>query len=260
MNVFWILNGKKIKKALIVFMALFFAAGVVYVEKENVTVFSYQGPSAIYSVDSEEKKIALTFDISWGEERLEPILSILEEKGVQDATFFLSSPWSQDHPELVQKIVDAGFEIGSHGHQYMRYSSLMDEEIREQIQTAHRILTQLTGKEPRLIRLPEGDFNQKVLQIANELNYTVIQWDTDAKDTVKSQTAEHIVANVLNHAHKGDIIRMHASDSAKYTHKALPIIIDKLRDQGYTFTTVSGLLAQTETHHQEISDTVSSIL
>ncbi|MBR2568328.1 MAG: polysaccharide deacetylase family sporulation protein PdaB [Paenibacillus sp.] len=253
MNSFYVFSGKKIKRVFFLVVAAIFAAGVVYVESDNITVFSEGSPSAIYSVPTEKKLIALTFDISWGETRTQPILDILEQKGVKKSTFFLSSPWSKTHPDLVKKIADGGYEIGSHGHKHVNYSSLSDDEIRKQISTAHQILTDMTGKEPNLIRMPNGDFDKRVLTIAEQLNYKVIQWDTDSLDW-KNPGVDTIVNRVMKKAHPGDIVLLHASDSCKQTHLALPIIIDQLRAQGYEFVTVSELLQQTEMNNKTIQD------
>jgi polysaccharide deacetylase family sporulation protein PdaB len=252
-NFIYVMNGRRIKKYFFILVACVFAAGVVYSERGNITVFSYDEPSAIYSVQTEKKMLSLTFDISWGEERTEPILEILKEKGVKKATFFLSSPWSESHPEIVKKIVDAGYEIGSHGHKHVNYSSLTDEEIRKQIQTSHSILREVTGQTPNLIRLPNGDFDKRVLRIADELNYKVIQWDTDSLDWM-NPGVETIIKNVTTKAHNGDIILMHASDSCKQTHEALPTIIDNLREKGYEFATVSELIFQTSLDENEVRD------
>lgn len=253
MNYFLVINGKKLKRYLIIAVAAVFTLGIVYAEKENVTVFSQSEPGAIYSVKTENKSIALTFDISWGEERAEPILEILEDKGVENVTFFLSAPWSKDHPDVVQKIVDSGYEIGNHGHKHVNYSSLDDADIRKQIRVSHQTLSEATGKSPGLIRLPNGDFDKRVLRIADELNYKVIQWDTDSLDWMNIGV-DKIVNRVVTKAHPGDIVLMHASDSCKQTHLALPIIIDKLRADGYEFVTVSGLLAQAEMDQSEVRD------
>jgi len=242
-NFFYVMNGKKMKQAFVIVVALLFAVAIVYSEKDNITVFSQSEPAAIYSVQTDKKVIALTFDISWGDVRTEPILKVLEEKGVKKASFFLSSPWAKTHPQIVDKIVKGGYEIGSHGHKHVNYSSLTDEEIRTQIRTAHQILSDVTGKTPKLIRLPNGDFDKRVLRIANELNYTVIQWDTDSMDWM-NKGVDTIINRVVTKAHPGDIVLMHASDSCKQTHEALPIIIDQLRAKGYEFVTVSELLKQ----------------
>jgi len=253
MNFFFVMNGKRLKQMLFVVIALVFAVGVLYVEKDNISVFSTNEPAAIYSVKTDKKIVALTFDISWGEKRTEPILKVLKDKGVNKSTFFLSSPWSQSHPDIVKQIVDAGFEIGSHGHKHVNYSTLSDEEIRKQITTAHGILQEVTGKTPSLIRMPNGDFDKRVLRIADELNYKVIQWDTDSLDWM-NPGVDKIINRVVKKAHNGDIILLHASDSCKQTHEALPVIIDKLRSQGYEFVTVSEMIFQTSLDNDEVRD------
>ncbi|MED0674474.1 polysaccharide deacetylase family sporulation protein PdaB [Aneurinibacillus thermoaerophilus] len=250
---FWIVNARRLKQYLIILTAALFAIGIAWAERDNISIFTSgkNGPNAIYKVDTREKKLALTFDISWGEERVGPILDILEQKGVKKATFFLSSPWSKSHPDIVKRIKDMGFEIGSHGHKYTNYSSLNDEEIQAEITKAHEILKELTGTPPNLIRTPNGDFDKRVLKIADKMGYTVVQWDTDSKDWLNPGT-EQIIKNVVDSAHPGDIILMHASDSCKQTHLALPAIIEQLRSKGYEFVTVSELISNAKINTNEV--------
>jgi polysaccharide deacetylase family sporulation protein PdaB len=251
----YVVSTKRLKQLLIIAVAILFAMGIAYAEKDTIMVFKEGGiktPQAIFKVDTREKKVALTFDISWGEVRAIPILDILKEKKVTKVTFFLSSQWSQRHPAIVKRMVDDGFEIASHGHKHDNYSKYSDEEIRSQIGKAHTILTELTGKRPSLIRMPNGDFDKRVLRIASDMGYTVIQWDTDSKDWM-NPGVENIVQNVVSKAHPGDIILMHASDTCKQTHLALPTIIDKLRNDGYEFVTVSELIAGAKTNSQEVN-------
>ncbi|MGO4539632.1 polysaccharide deacetylase family sporulation protein PdaB [Paenibacillus sp. 2TAB19] len=258
MNVFYVLNGQKLKRYFLIAIAVAFSIGIIYAERDNITVFAPQQPAAIYSIPTEKKIVALTFDISWGEKKTEPILNVLKEKNVKQATFFLSSPWSQSHPEIVKKIIDAGYEIGSHGHKHDNYSKFSDEEIRKQITTAHTILTDVTGKQPSLIRLPNGDFDKRVLRIAEELNYKVIQWDTDSLDWMSPGT-DKIVNRVVSRTHPGDIILLHASDSAIQTAEALPAIIDQLRGNGYDFVNVSELISQTDIEGKPVQEKSASI-
>ncbi|MGZ9587269.1 polysaccharide deacetylase family sporulation protein PdaB [Paenibacillus marinisediminis] len=254
MNSFYVISGKKMKRIFFLIVAALFAAGVVYVESDNIMVFSEgSNPSAIYSVPTDKKVIALTFDISWGDKRAQPILDILQQKGVQKATFFVSSPWAKTHPTIVKKIADAGYEIGSHGHKHDYYSRFNEEDIRKQIRIAHQLITDVTGKEPNLIRLPNGDFDKRVLQIANDLNYKVIQWDTDSQDW-KNIGVDNIVKRVTERAHPGDIVLLHASDTSKQTHLALPLIIDELKQKGYEFVSVSELINQTDVKSKTIQD------
>ncbi|TXK78070.1 polysaccharide deacetylase family sporulation protein PdaB [Paenibacillus sp. N3.4] len=253
MNYFFVVNARKFKQYIFIAVAIVFAAAIVYSEQSHVSVFSNAEPSAIYSVQTERKVIALTFDISWGDKRTNPILKVLEDKGVKNATFFLSSPWSKSHPEIVDHIKKDGFEIGSHGNKHDNYSTLSDEEIRKQISTAHEILTELVGKEPNLLRLPNGDFDKRVLRIADELGYSVIQWDTDSQDWL-NKGVDTIINRVVSKAHPGDIVLLHASDSSQQTHEALPVIIDQLRNKGYEFVTVSTLIKQTQVETTPVED------
>jgi len=253
MNSFYVFNGRRIKKIFFLTIAALLSIAVIWVEKNNLSVFAPHPPAAVYNVPTDRKVIALTFDISWGEKRAEPILDVLKEKNVENVTFFLSSPWSKAHPDLVNKIVSSGYEIGSHGHKHDNYSQYDDEDIRKQITIADGILKDMTGKSPKLLRLPNGDFDKRVLRIAEELNYKVIQWDTDSLDW-KNPGVDVIVNRVVDNAHPGDIVLLHASDSCKETHEALPAIIDRLRAQGYEFVTVSQLISQTETKGKTVQD------
>lgn len=252
MRYIFVVSAQRLKQVMIVCTTLLLAIALGYQERASITAFADQEetPHAIYKVDTKEKKIALTFDISWGETRALPILDILKEKNVK-ATFFLSSAWSQRHQDTVKRIKEDGFEIGSHGHKHDFYTKYTDEEIRSQIRLADSILTEMTGKKPTLIRMPNGDIDKRVLTIANQLKYSVIQWDTDSHDWT-NPGKDVIVNNVLSKAHPGDIILMHASDSSKETHLALPVIIEKLRSKGYEFVTVSELISGTDVKSQEV--------
>lgn len=253
MGIFMVLNAKNLRRSLFVAAAFVLSLVIIWAEKDNLSVLAPESPSAVYHVETERKVIALTFDISWGDKRAGPILDVLQNKDVRNVTFFLSSPWSQTHPDLVKRIADAGYEIGSHGHKHDNYSTYEDAEIRKQISTAHNILTELTGKPPTLIRMPNGDFDKRVLKTANDLGYKVIQWDTDSLDW-QNPGAATIVQRVVGRAHPGDIVLLHASDSCLQTHQALPIIIDQLRAQGYEFVTVSQLLGHAEIRNKVVED------
>lgn len=223
---------------LITFLSLFFAHSYSSVAAQAI---GSEQPSAIYKVDTDQKVLALTFDISWGDKYAHPILDVLGEKDVYNATFFLSGPWAEKHQEIVQRIRDMGFEIGSHGWKHQNFSQYDNRWIEEQVKKAEDTLYQITGKRTNLIRTPNGDFDKRVVKKLHDMGYQVIQWDTDSLDWMKPGT-DKIVQRVLERAHPGDIILLHASDSVPQTPEALPRIIDGLREKGYEFVTVSELI------------------
>lgn len=214
-----------------------------------VTVFSNK-LKPIYSANVQTNSIGLTFDISWGEKTAEPILDILSQANVK-ATFFLSSPWAEKHPELVQRMVADGHEIGSHGNRHIDLNTLSPGEIENEIRTAQQALESISGQEIRLLRAPNGAYDNKVVSVADQLGYQVIQWSVDSLDWKRPGPAA-VVNNVLNGARAGggakpgDIILFHASDSAPDTIQALPTVLRSLEVKGYALVPVSQLLSEAD--------------
>ncbi|MCE7793914.1 polysaccharide deacetylase family sporulation protein PdaB [Salipaludibacillus sp. CUR1] len=253
MNFIWVWHAKMLKRYMIIGIAAFFTAGILYVESPLLPVFSPEGePAAIHRVNAERPELALTFDISWGEEQLNPILDILAEENVDEATFFVSAAWAERHPELLNKITEAGYEIGSHGYRHEHYTRWEEEAIKKDIQKAHQILSELTEEAPQLLRPPNGSFDERVLNVAESLNYDVIHWSIHSHDW-ENPGVEAIVENTTTNVENGDILLFHASDSAKQTAEALPIALDKLKKEGFSFVTVSQLLTGAEVKAEEIN-------
>ncbi|MEN6351093.1 MAG: polysaccharide deacetylase family sporulation protein PdaB [Syntrophomonas sp.] len=224
----------KAKVALIGMVAfLIVISSVVYVQ-------AYHKEKPIYEVQTDKKIIALTFDISWGNKTPLPVIEILKENNIQ-CTFFLSGPWVKEYPDVVNRIKSDGHEIGSHGYRHINLSNLSKTEIKEEIMKAHKNIKEVAGVEANLIRTPNGDYNDQVIEAVHEVKYEAIQWSTDSLDWMNPGVGI-IVERVSKKVHPGDIILMHASDTCKQTTEALPVVIKNLKSQGYEFVTVSELL------------------
>lgn len=216
---------------------LFLTTGVFYVQAHNKL-------KPIYEVPTNKKIVALTFDISWGNETPMPVIEILKKEGVK-STFFLSGPWVKQYPEVPQRIKQDGHEIGSHGNRHINLSTLSRAEIQKEIMTAHESIKEVTAVEANLIRTPNGDYNDEVIKAAEECGYRVIQWSVDSLDWM-NPGVNTIINRVSKKVHPGAIILMHASDTCKQTTEALPQVIKELRKQGYEFVTVSELLQESK--------------
>ncbi len=238
---------------MIIVLAAFFTAGILYVERTQIPVFSTdERPVAIYKVDTEDKDLALTFNISWGEERAIPILDTLKENDISNAAFFISASWAERHPEVVERILEDGHEIGSHGFRHDHYTKWEDENIKKDILTAHEIIRKVSDTTPHFLRPPNGNFDDRVLKIAENLDYDVIHWSINSNDWL-NPGVDKIVDNVVSEASPGDIVLFHASDSAKQTAEALPEIISQLSSDGFNFVSLSELMSGSETESQEIN-------
>lgn len=250
MNFFFVLNGKTIKHLLLIMIAAFFTAFFMYMENIfHLAVFTAKdGPKAIYKG---EKDVALSFNIGWGDEKAEPIIDTLKKENVKSATFFLSGSWAERHPDLVDKIVKEGYEIGVLGYSYQDYSELDDAKIRKDLMLAQEVFKKLNVKDIKLVRAPTGHFDQRSLKIASQYGYTFVHWSIDSKDWTNPGVAE--ITKKVATAKNGDIILLHASDSAKQTEKALPGIINELRGKGLKFVSVSQMIANGTTESTEIN-------
>lgn len=246
MNFFWIVNAKRLKQTLLIITSAFIAAAIAFMHNQQVAVFSTTDvPRAISKIDTNQKQLALTFDIGSGDVQASRILKSLKKENVQ-ATFFISGSWAEQHRDIVKKIVKGKHELASYGFNQKNYQSLKQKKMKKDMQLARKAIKKASGKETTWLRTPKGHFDEDVLQTADAANYTVVDWSVDADDVIDPD-AQSIVDTIVEHASRGDIIRLDASDAAKQTGQALPDIIEELEEKGYHFVTVSKLLTDAKT-------------
>jgi polysaccharide deacetylase family sporulation protein PdaB len=195
----------------------------------------------IYRVQTEEKKLAISFDACWGADKTGEILSILKENGDLKTTFFLTGFWLEKYPELVKKIAESGHEIGNHTFTHPHLNSLSEQQIKEEISKTHNLIHQLTGQSPVLFRPPFGEYNNKVITTIEGMGYKIIQWDVDSLDW-KNVSAQNIVQRVTSQASPGSIILFH--NNGEHTAEVLKPILAKFKDDGYQVVPISQLIYQ----------------
>ena len=193
----------------------------------------------IFYVETKEPAVALTFDISWGQQQVMGVLGILREKNVK-STFFLSGPWAKRYPDLVQEIAAAGHDIGSHGDAHVDLSNYSRDEVAKNISTAHEDLLDTAGRVSPYFRPPNGDYDDVVVDTARSLGYETVIWAVDSLDW-KNPGVDFMVERVLGRTFSGAIVLMHASDSSQQIQDALPLIIDGLRGKGFRLVPLSEL-------------------
>ncbi|WP_054705016.1 polysaccharide deacetylase family sporulation protein PdaB [Bacillus sp. JCM 19041] len=249
----WVFNLSKWKPIIFICVASLFVASWLFVQRDNMSVFSTSdGPQAFYRADTSADNIALTFNISWGEQNVTPTLQVLQDHEVKYATFFLSASWAEKYPDLVKEIVDAGYTIGSHGYRYKNYSTWSDEQVVQDMRRSKQVLQELTGETPTLLRPPNGAFTAKTLDLAQDQKLDIIHWSVNSYD-YENPGAEVIVENVLANTTGGDVLMFHASDSVKQTNTALPTILKTLKERDYTFTSLEELMSSAHSNSEEVN-------
>lgn len=204
-----------------------------------------QGASAhsdtVVSFPNTENKIALTFDDGPHPKYTEEILDILKANDLK-ATFFIIGQNAEQYPEIVQRIVDEGHEIGNHTFTHPHMRSTSKEKLREEIEKTEKILNDICSYKPVLFRPPEGFCCNAVENCAEVFDYNIMLWDIDTCDWAHN-SVDNIVKTVVSKAKTGDIILCHDFvTKPSPTPEALKRFIPKLKAKGFEFVTVSELL------------------
>lgn len=215
------------------------AISATYIQVADVIA---DGPIAIAGVRTDQKVVALTFDHSWGNKFTPSILDTLQTNNLK-VTFFIMGPWAQKYPEVAQRMAKDGHEIASHGYRHENYGDKTAEWVKSDIEKAHAQIKEVTGVEPKLLRPPNGHYSQQSLKTTDELGYKTIIWNVDSLDW-KNPGRDVIVERVAKRLKPGAIILLHASDTPVQTAEALPILIEKIKSEGYQIVTVGELLTQ----------------
>lgn len=198
----------------------------------------------IYSVDVDEKKIAISFDCAWGVDFTDKLLEVMEKNDIR-CTFFAVQFWVEKYPEYVEKITAAGHEIGTHSRTHSYMSKLSEAEIVDELTTSSQAIERLTGKKVTLFRPPYGDYNNLLINTCNRMGLYPIQWDVDSLDW-KNLSASEIAMRVINGVKNGSIILCH--NNALHTAEALPLIFSTLKNRGYEFVPISELIYKENYH------------
>ena len=232
----WTVSKQKFIGVLCITFAIAVIIGLFF--NKNMSVGATTRKLPIYSVDTTEKKIAITFDAAWTNQDTDEIIEILKKHNAK-ATFFIVGDWAEKFPESVKAFYDAGHTIANHSDTHKAFSKSTREEIREEIVNCNKKLESITNAPVTLLRAPSGDYTDQSLDVCKELNMTMIQWSCDSLDYTKISTDE-IVNRVIKGTTNGSILLFH--NGVDNTAPALDEILTKLSQQGYSFVSVEDLI------------------
>lgn len=192
--------------------------------------------------DHNSKLIALTFDDGPHPKQTKQILEILDKYDIK-ATFFVIGVNVRNYPGIIEQVMQKGHEIGNHTNTHSHAAKLDAVAFEQQILDCEREIFLQTGKSPKLFRPPEGTISSQMKETVHDLGYINVLWNLDTLDWAHTPP-ERISAYVTENAKHGDIILMHDYIGANSpTAQALEIFIPQLLDMGFSFVTVSELLA-----------------
>lgn len=192
----------------------------------------------VYSVDTDENKVALTINCAWNADDIDLILETLSKNEVK-ATFFMVGDWVSKFPDAVKKINDSGNEIANHSESHAHVNNLTYEKNIEEITKCSDRIKSITGNPTILYRGPYGEYNDTVVKASNDSNHIMVQWSIDTLD-YNGLTGEQMWQRIEPKLENGSIILMH--NGTENTALSLDMIIKNIKEKGLQPVTVSELI------------------
>lgn len=242
---FIVFNKQKIYSYIVAFstVIILFCGATFFTSPDFATIQTSASEGKmlpIYSVDTKDKKIALTLNCAWNADDIDSILDTLSKYKVQ-VTFFMVGDWVNNYPDAVKKISQAGHEIGNHSDNHPHVANLSFEKNVDQVKTCADKIEKITGKRSTLYRGPYGEYNDTVIKAATDQKHTTIQWSLDTLDYT-GLTGDEMWNRLKDKLKPGSIILMH--NGTKHTADSLDKLIYNMQEKGYNIVTVSDMMYQ----------------
>lgn len=193
--------------------------------------------SRIWSIDTNEKKIYLTFD-DGPHPTITPFVLGELKKYCAKATFFCIGKNVVRYPDVYQQILDEGHRTGNHTQNHLNGWQTVNDIYFSDIEEATLHINS------NLFRPPYGRIRSsqaKYIRIAMDKETAkIVMWDVLSGDFDKSTTPEQCLKNVVEKTNDGSVIVFH--DSVKAWEKlsyTLPRILEHFSRKGFTFSAIS---------------------
>ena len=183
------------------------------------------------------KVIALTFDDGPGPYTAH-LLDVLDQYGAK-ATFFLIGSKVSSQANVVRSIHARGHQLGNHSWSHPELPKLPAGQIAGEIDRTNDAIKQATGVTPAILRPPYGAVNGVVLEQLRLRGMSSILWSVDTRDWA-DRNSDIVCSRAVAGARPGAVILMH--DIHQTSVSAVPCILSALKQQGYSFVTVQGLI------------------
>jgi peptidoglycan-N-acetylglucosamine deacetylase len=201
-----------------------------------------------YRSNTTSKVIALTFDDGPNEPYTSQILDILHEYDVP-ATFFLVGNNVVLYPETARRILAEGSVIGDHSY-YHNANHALTLNADKDILLTQQTIFETTGVRPYLYRPPHGKKTPWELEKIKAKGFVEILWNISTNE-LSGRPSRFLAEQIIQKARPGGIILLHDGYGTLHnttradkscTVEMLPLIIEKLNQEGYSFVTVPDLL------------------
>ena len=214
-------------------------------------------PAAPEPVAVPGERIALTFDteIPRGSEArrtVNEILDVLRDEGAR-ATFFVVGTWARANADVLRRMVAEGHEIAHHSLDHRPFAGRAAADIGRDLDAVAELVERETGTSiAPIFRPPYGCVDATAARLVRERGYALVGWTAAGRDA-HGHTAGplEIVEELERDFHPGAVVLLHTN--RWITAAALPLIVERARDQGLAPVTLSELLDQDESLRSDLA-------
>lgn len=200
----------------------------MFVKTPSIAKYLY--PSLVWKKNTDQKKIWITFDDGPDEKATPFIVNLLGKFNIK-ATFFIIGCQAKKHPELVKLIINNGHKIGNHSFSHLSGYSTKNNKYLQDVEQAKKYI------DSDIFRPPYGKITPSQIKSLKK-DFKIIMWDIMSWDFKENISSNKIFRNVMDNVESGSIILFHNNlKSYKNLKKSLELILKKLKEQEYQFST-----------------------
>lgn len=178
------------------------------------------------------KEVVLTFDDGPRPESTPLVLKALADQCVQASFFMIGEPLRQ-HAALARQVRDAGHTVGMHSDRHEHLPQLPPAAQAADLDAMVASYRAVFGTQPAAYRFPFLEETPTLLATLKDRGLTVMSVDAGAEDWLPDQTPQMLADKLLGQLARsgGGIILLH--DAQDQTARALPFLLQTLKDKGY---------------------------
>ncbi|MBM7096335.1 polysaccharide deacetylase family protein [Bacillus sp. H-16] len=198
-------------------------------------------------LDTDEDVIALTFDACggpFGSSYDHSLITFLREHEIP-ATLFINLRWIDENEEIFLELAeDPLFRIENHGSEHLPLSvngngawgingTASPEEVIDEVMLNQERILEMTGQAPRYFRSGTAHYDEKAVEIVENLGLTVVNYDVlgDAGATFSASGVEEALLS----SRAGSIPLLHMNQPSSGTAEGVKQAVPQLQEAGITF-------------------------
>ncbi len=195
--------------------------------------------ATVTRIPTAQPYVAMTFD-DGPHPRLTPqLLDMLSARGIR-ATFYVIGRNAARYPQILQRMVNEGHEIGNHTWSHPNLNGHSDGSVLNQVDRTNRAVYEAVGRPPVTMRPPYGNlYDRQRLMLHQTRAMPTVLWSVDTLDWQRPGSSV-VSSRVINGSHPGGVILAHDIHTA--TVRAMPAALDGVMGRGFRFVTVSELI------------------